>query len=53
MAVQELYDLACSKGVANCDIVTRDLDGSKTYYIEPEIVNHTYPNGEEYLEVEI
>ena len=53
MTVQELYDWACSKGVANCDIVTRDLDGSKTYYITPEIVPHTYTNGEEYIEVEL
>ena len=52
MTVQELYEWACSQGVANCDLVI-DLDGSKTYYISPEIVHHVYPNGEKYIEIEL
>lgn len=53
MTVQELYEWACSKGVANCDLVIRDLDGNQTYYITPVIVPHVYPNGEEYIEIEL
>lgn len=53
MTVQELYEWACSKGVANCDIVVRDFDGSQTDHITPEIVPHAYPDGEEYIEIEL
>lgn len=53
MTVQELYEWACSKGVANCDLVVRDYYGSQTNYIDPEIVPHVYDNGEEYIEIEL
>jgi hypothetical protein len=53
MTIQELYEWACSKCVANCGLVIRDLDGNQTHYITPEIVPHVYPNGKEYIEIEL
>ena len=53
MTIKELYEWAVREHVENVDLVVRDLDGSETSYIEPNIVRHTYPNGQEYVEVEL
>ena len=53
MTIQELYDWAVREGVENCDLVVCTPDGDTTHYILPEIVTHTYQNGDKYKEVEL
>lgn len=53
MTIQELYNWAVENNVENCDIIVRDCYGSKTEYIEPNIVHHHHNNGSDYYEIEL
>lgn len=53
MTVQDLYNWAVENNVENCEILVRDCYGSEGYVYLPDIVEHTFENGESYKEIEL